>query len=300
MTVTGPIAAEELGFTQPHEHVLLDLSLAKARWDYEGTLTDVDVAIREVAGYRRAGGSSLVEMTTADLGRDPLALARVSAETGVKIVMGAGWYRQPYYPEMIDRYSTAKLAEVLCDELEHGVAATGIRPGVIGEIGCDRSWMTAQEERVLRAAARAQRSTGLGLMTHTPPGAAPQQLEICKEEGVDLRRVAIGHSDALMDATYHRLIASSGAFVSFDLVGQRLYPDEWRCRHLVGLLHQGLAPSILLSMDLCHRSRLTLWGGPGYAYLKEQFLPRLSNAGATEEQLHQMTVLNPARFLCAA
>src|SRR5579863_10367693 len=101
ITVTGPISPSALGFTQPHEHVLVDLSLAKGRWDYEGTLVDVEIAIEEVRAYARSGGASLVEMTTSDLGRDPMGLARVSKETGVQIIMGSGWYREPYYPETI-------------------------------------------------------------------------------------------------------------------------------------------------------------------------------------------------------
>jgi phosphotriesterase-related protein len=299
MTVTGPIEPHELGFTQPHEHVLVDLALAKSRWDYEGTLIDVDVALEEVRAYGEAGGSCLVEMTTADLGRDPAGLLRISTETEVKLVMGTGWYRQPYYPEMIDKTATSALAEIILEEIVNGVGGTGIRPGVIGEIGCDRRWLSAQEERALRAAARAQKGTNLGLMTHTPPGAAAAQLEVLHDEGVDLRRVAVGHADSLMDIDYHHSIISTGAFISFDLVGQSLYPDAWRCQHLVELVRQGFAGSVLLSMDLCHRSRLKRWGGPGYGYLREQFLPRLRSAGATDEEIHQITVVNPRRFLAA-
>lgn len=299
MTVTGPISPDALGFTQPHEHVLVDLSLAKGRWDYEGSLVDVEIAIEEVRAYARSGGTSLVEMTTPDLGRDPLGLARVSRETGVQIVMGSGWYREPYYPETIDRTSTSALASVLVEELESGVGDTGIRPGVIGEIGCDRQWLAAREERVLRAAARAQIRTNLGLMTHTPPGAAFVQLEVLAEEGVDLNRVAIGHADAFMNADYHRSIAKTGAFLSFDLIGQPLYPDLWRGEHLVGLMREGLTPSLLLSMDLCHRSRLVRWGGSGYSYLRDHFLGLLSAKGVSDEELQQLTVENPRRFLAS-
>lgn len=297
MTVTGPMAPEGLGFTQPHEHVLLDLSRAHARWDYEGLLADVDVAIEEIRAYRASGGVSLVEVTTPDLGRDPAGLARVSAETGVRIVMGTGWYREPYYPELIDRASTQQLAEVMLAEVEDGASGTGVRPGVIGEIGSDRRWISAQEERVFRAAARAQMLTNLGLMTHTPPGSAHDQLAILREEGVDLRRVAVGHADALMNIDYHRSIADTGAFLSFDLVGQALYPDAWRCDVLITLLHEGLTESVLLSTDLCHRSRLKRWGGAGYPYLRESFLPLLRQAGMPDEEITQMTVVNPRRFL---
>ena len=108
----------------------------------------------------RAGGTALVEVTTPDFGRDPERLRRVAERTGLRIVMGTGWYRQPYYPESIDRTPTEALAGQMIAELTQGVGGTGIRAGIIGEIGAHGSYLTAQEERVLRAAARAQRATG--------------------------------------------------------------------------------------------------------------------------------------------
>jgi phosphotriesterase-related protein len=297
MTVTGPVRPADLGFTQPHEHVLIDLSRARARWDYEGLLIDTDVAAEELRAYRASGGRSLVEVTTPDLGRDPAGLARVSRDSGVQIVMGTGWYREPYYPELIDRSATQQLAEIMIEETVQGAGDSGVLPGVIGEIGSDRRWISAQEERVFRAAARAQKASNLGLMTHTPPGSADAQLEILREEGVDLRRVAVGHADALMSIGYHRSIARTGAFVSFDLVGQPLYPDSWRCETVVALLREGLGSSILLSLDLCHRSRLRRWGGGGYSYLRDSFIPLLTRSGVSEEAIIQMTVANPRSFL---
>ena len=115
MTVTGPIGPHALGFTQPHEHVLVDLSLAKGRWDYEGTLVDVEIAIEEVRAYARSGGTSLVEMTTPDLGRDPnracSSLERNwrADRHGNRLVSPALLSRE------IDRTSTSALAAMLVE-----------------------------------------------------------------------------------------------------------------------------------------------------------------------------------------
>ena len=188
MTVTGPVPASSLGFVLPHEHLLIDLTRAKARWDLEGLLDEPAIAATELAAFGVLGGRTLVEMTTDDLGRDPAGLRSVSTASGVNVVMGTGWYREPYYPESIDQLSANRLADHIIAEIDHGVGDTGIRPGVIGEIGCDRRWLSAREERVLRAAARAQAGRGLGLMTHTPPGVAQQQLEVLREEGADFGR----------------------------------------------------------------------------------------------------------------
>ena len=71
--------------------------------------------------------------------------------------MGGGWYRTAYYPPeaMIDRRSVDSLAEELVDDATVGVGETGIRIGIIGEIGTDKPWLSPAEERVHRAAARA-------------------------------------------------------------------------------------------------------------------------------------------------
>jgi predicted metal-dependent phosphotriesterase family hydrolase len=297
MTVRGPVPVVALGHTQPHEHVLLDLGSTAYRWDYEGLLNDPDVAGIELQAYRDAGGVTLCDLTTADLGRDPAGLQRASAASGVHIVMGTGWYRWPYYPEAIERSSTTVLADLLVGEIEHGVGDTGVRPGVIGEVGSDKTWIRGIEERVLRAAARAQARTGLGLMTHTPPGAAVSQLEILLDAGADPSRIAVGHSDALLDTTYHEAIRNRGAFLSFDLVGQTVYPDALRARHVVDLAREGHLEWILLSTDLCHRSRLRAWGGSGYPFLLESFLPALRRLGLNDGEIAVLTVDNPARFL---
>lgn len=204
MTVLGPIADSALGHVQAHEHVFLDLGRAPYRWDYEGLLDDPAVAVEELSAYRAAGGTTLCELTTPDLGRNPTALRDAALASAVNLVMGCGWYRGPYYEPGMDRRSTSELADSLVDEIEQGVGDSGIRPGLIGEIGSDKAWLSGLEERAFRASARAQARTGLALMTHTPPGGAAVQLEILAEAGADLRRVAIGHSDALLDGAITR------------------------------------------------------------------------------------------------
>ena len=297
MTVLGPIAGSELGHVQAHEHVFLDLGRAPYRWDYEDLLDEPAVALEELSAYRAAGGTTLCELTTPDLGRKPGALREAAQASGVHLVMGCGWYRGPYYEPGMDSQSTSALADELVREIEAGVGESGIRPGLIGEIGSDKAWLSGLEERAFRAAGRAQHRTGLALMTHTPPGAAAVQLEILAEAGADLRRVAIGHSDGLLDRSYHEAIRATGAWLSFDLIGQAAYPDERRARHLVELLSAGHLEHILLSTDICHRARLRAWGGPGYPFLIEQFLPRLAVLGVSEGQLAILTRDNPRRFL---
>ena len=191
MTVRGPIAADQLGFVQPHEHLLLNVEWIETRWSLDGILDDEALAIEELSAYRAAGGQSIFDLTNNGLRRDPEAVRRISEATGVHVVMGCGWYRQPFYPaeELIDRTSTQALADRLLDEIDNGLDGTDVRPGIIGEIGSNKDFVSAQEERVFRAAGRAAAHSGLAVTTHSvasPVGL--EHLRILCEEGVDPAR----------------------------------------------------------------------------------------------------------------
>lgn len=297
VTVLGPIQADNIGHTQTHEHLLLDSNRPEYMGDLDKVLNHPEIAIQELESYHQSGGRTLVEATPPDLGRDPRGLRRIAEASSVNIVMGMGLYREPYYPPWVDFGSTQELTELFIHEIDNGVGDSGIRPGIIGEIGSHRAWVSAREERVFRAAGRAQRERGLGLMTHTPPGAAAQQLAILDEEGTDLTKVAIGHADTWLDLDYHLSILATGAFLSFDHVGNPVYPDDWRAQQTADLIRRGFTDQILLSTDIYMRRRLKAWGGAGYGFLIDAFVPRLRDLGVQDEEIHQITVENPSRFL---
>jgi len=296
-TVRGPVDPAALGRTLAHEHVFCDLYRVSGNVNH--LLNDEDLAVVELGALVRAGGTALVEVTTPDLGRDVAKLRGVAERTGLHIVMGTGWYRQPFYPETIDRTSTEALARQIIGELMEGVEGTGIRAGIIGEIGAHGSFLTAQEERVLRAAARAQRATGAPLTTHAvmyPVGTA--QLPILREEGVDPSRVIIGHCDTYLDRDYHLTILQVGAYAQFDTVGRvHINPDERRADALVGLLRAGWGERLLLSSDRCHRTDLHAFGGVGYDVVLTRFFDMLRERGVSQEELDLMTIENPRRVL---
>ena len=280
-----------------HEHIFCDIYRETGRLNE--LLNDEALAVEELSALRKAGGTALVEVTTPDLGRDPAALRRVAEKTGLHIIMGTGWYRQPFYPPEIDRLSTNELAELMVTELTEGVAGTGILAGIIGEIGVHSDYATAQEERVLRAAARAQKATGAALTTHAsmyPVGLV--QLEILKDEGVDLSRVIIGHCDTYLDQSYHLAILEAGAYVQFDTVGRNhMNPDSRRAGAFVELVRLGWKHKLLLSSDRCHRSDLCAFGGVGYGYVFTGFFDLLRAEGVDNETLDTVTIDNPRRVL---
>lgn len=297
MSVTGPVDAADLGVVLPHEHVFANLVR-----EYRGTglLNDEHLARMELTALRAAGGSTLVDLTLDEIGRDPGALRRVAEATGVTIIMGCGHYRDPYLDrDWFDRHAVDAIADELVRDIEEGVGGTGIRAGVIGEIGADKSYVSAAEERSFRAAARAQLRTGLTISTHAarwPVGL--DQLALLTAEGVDPRRVIIGHADTVPLPEYHLELARSGCYVSFDSIGTGTAYDLRRVvDYILALVRAGHAGQILLSHDVFLRGHLLADGGCGYGYLLTSFLPLLTQAGLDQEEARQLVTANPRAAL---
>lgn len=307
-TVTGPIPAASIGFALPHEHTAIALWHVRDRWDYWELTADEPMIATELEAFRALGGTCLADLTLPGVGRDPGWLRRLSERTGLAIVMGAGWYREAYYPPeaRIDRRSVDELGEELVREFHAGVGESGVRPGVLGEIGTDKPWVSAQEERVFRAVARASRATGMAVITHavmSDVGLA--QLRILEDAGADPGRVVVGHADSYPSLEHYLRIIDRGASVEFDFLGMSFtvmekYGEARVVGLLLELLERGHADRVLLSQDVCHNSQLKPYGGNGYVYLQEVFLPRLREAGVPEEAIERMTVENPRRILALA
>jgi phosphotriesterase-related protein len=297
MTVTGPVAADELGVVLPHEHVFIDLV---REYRGSGLLNDEHLACRELRALKSAGGSTLVDLTLDEIGRDPAALRRVSEATGIAIVMGCGHYRDPYLDrDWFDRTAVDAIADQIVLDITDGVGGTGVRAGIIGEIGADRAYISAAEERSFRAAARAHRRTGLTISTHAarwPVGLA--QLRLLAEEDVDPRRVIVGHTDSVPIPGYHLALVKQGCYVSFDSIGTGSPYDTHRAvGYVIDLVRAGFGSQLLLSHDVCLRDHLNATGGRGYAYLLTEFLPMLTAAGLDEEQVRAFVTENPRAAL---
>jgi predicted metal-dependent phosphotriesterase family hydrolase len=308
ITTGGPIDPASLGVTLPHEHTAISLWHIPDRWDYWELTRDEPLIVEELGRFRAAGGGTIVDLTLPGVGRDPGWLGRVATATGLNVVMGCGWYRGAYYPveALIDRRTIDDLADELVREATDGVGDSGVRPGIIGEIGTDKPWVSALEERVHRAAARASRRTGLPITTHavmSDVGLA--QLRIFEDEGADPSRVVIGHADSYPHLDHYLAIVGRGASVQFDFLGMSFTPTE---RHgeggivelLCELLGRGHVERVLLSQDVCHNSQLVRYGGNGYAYVAGTFLPRLRAAGVSHAEIETITIANPRRLLTVA
>ena len=343
-TVLGPIAPESLGVTLPHEHCYMDLSARfvppqeatllglayqpvslENRWfvNYHATgnldnlkLDDERVITDEVVRFKKAGGGSIVDMSNIGLGRDPRALAALSRMTGVNLVMGSGHYVEPSVPgglEM-DEY---EIADCITRDVHEGVGNTGIRAGLIGEIGC--SWpVTQNEQKSLRAAARAQRTTGAPINFH--PGFSPDAVflgaRVLEEAGADLSHVAISHVEARVFDHEKRLeLARMGFLLEFDLFGVEGYQrirmvysednpmpahmpnDGTRVEMMMALCDAGFADRVLISPDICTKHRLCTYGGHGYAHILLNAVPLMREKGLDGPTIRLFMVDNPARLL---
>ncbi|MFH0751763.1 MAG: phosphotriesterase-related protein, partial [Chloroflexota bacterium] len=228
-TVLGRIDPGGLGFTLPHEHTRCVLWQIPARWDYWELTGQDELILPELGRFRELGGTCLVDVTLQSIGRDPARLRRLAEASGLHLVMGCGWYREAYYPAeaLIDRRSVGSLADEIVREFEQGADGTGVRPGIIGEIGTDKPWLSAQEERVFRAVARASRATGMAVTTHGVMSAVGlAQLDVLEDAGADPGRVVIGHADSFPELDHWLRIAERGASVECDFLGMSFTPQE--------------------------------------------------------------------------
>ena len=343
-TVLGAVGGEELGFTLPHEHLVFDgssifaeplaatdrrMALAPLGWEtlswlryhpYENLdnvrMLDEVEASNELGLYRDSGGCTIVDVTIPGIGRDPVALARISRATGVNIVMGTGLYTEPSLPPHFRNMGVDEMAALFVTELRAGVGSTGIRAGIIGEIACN--WPVAPTElKAVRAAAMAQRETGVSISLH--PGRhreAPFELaSLLRECGADLSRVIFCHTDARLRHHDDRLrLADLGCVLEYDLWGwEGHFPSYWtsddhmdlpndtdRIKELRALIDSGHIERVVMSHDICVRSRRVRWGGWGYVHIPMYVVPMMRSRGFEETEIRQLTVENPRRLLCTA
>ncbi|MGV2817437.1 phosphotriesterase family protein [Phyllobacterium sp. SL163] len=332
MTVNGPIAAEALGITLMHEHILNDCRcwwhapktperqylaggfvcmeiLGELKQDpfvnkHNITLDDEPLAISELRAFANAGGQTVVEPTCRGIGRNPLALRRIAKAAGLNVVMGAGYYLGSSHPAEVADMTVGDIANEIVREAVEGVDGTDVKIGLIGEIGVSSDF-TAEEEKSLRGAAQAQVRTGLPLMVHLPGWfrLGHRVLDVVAQEGADIRHTVLCHMNPSHDDfSYQSELAARGAFIEYDMIGMDFFyadqqvqcpSDEEAARAIVRLAEAGYLDRVLLSHDVFLKMMLTRYGGNGYAYVLRHFLPRLKRHGLDETALDQMMRANP-------
>jgi phosphotriesterase-related protein len=295
MTALGPIEPGDAGFTLHHEYVIAH----PPGGDQDFVLDDPHSALTELEAFYLAGGRTIVDMTTADDGRDAAALAWVAARSPVNLVAATGYAEDGVAAPVIGSREVAAIASEMVRDLREGIDGTIVRAGVIAA-GVSHDRITPVEDRVLRAAALAHAETGAAISVRAEGGTmALPAIEVLRQEGVVPSRVIAGHLDQRLDESLLLSVLETGAYVSFDQISQRRYgADEARAAMIRLLVALGYGDQLLLSGGLGRRSAFPAYGGePGWTYLVEGFPLVLMEEGVPAPVIRQMFVENPARAL---
>ena len=295
-TVNGDISKDKLGVTMAHEHFIVDLD--RVRKDGVSKIETVDEVIPEIKKMMGLGVKSAFEVTTNDMGRDPLKLKEISDITGLNIVCSTGFYLSEYHPDVLNKLTKEEIAEIYIKDLTVGIDDTGIKAGLIGEIASNKTAFIGNEKKILEAAGVASVKTGSAVSTHTGKFTAKETIDILLNEGVNSDKVIIGHQDLIDDIDYHVSLLQRGINIGFDTCGKSAYvKDEIRARNIMKLIEKGYGDHIVLSNDVSRRTYFTSFGQNGYLSVMNIVVPFLKEYGIKDSDLHKLLVDNPSRIV---
>ena len=320
-TVAGPVSSDNLGVTLMHEHVLygytgyfVDDTIAP--FDREAVLAS---ALKRMKDIKACGVKTFVDATTNDSGRDPLFLKEISEKSGVNIVCSTGLYREeeggsPYFKHrstlpMLD--VVQEIAELFEAEVTRGIGKTGVKAGVI-KVASGNGSISPYEEKVLKAAGRAQKATGVPIITHTEAGTmGPEQIDILVAEGANPKQIMSGHAGGHCDFKYHTSILDKGVYLSFDRLGADMPPamcDAWRKGSIIGLIGLGYTKQLIMSHDTIVKflgrslDEFLAAAVPNWypTHVFKKIIPALREARVTEDKINTIMADNPRRLFAGA
>lgn len=319
-TLRGDIKPEQLGFTYSHEHIVCRPAYWAERGEDDLLLDDKEKSKLDVEDFKRYGGKSIVDATAVDYGRDVQAVKEISDELDIHIVGTAGFNKSflwdakikeelkpiigeyKTYTEWIENKSINELTEFVVREVEEGLEGTPFKAGQV-KFGTGYNRITPLEEKTLRAVARAHHETKAPLHSHTEAGTMGlEQIELLKNEGVDLSYMSFGHMDRNPDPYYHEQVAKTGAYLSFDGIAKIKYaPESTRINCILELVKKGYEDQILVSGDTARKTYFKHYDyGLGLEYIIAKWVPRfIDDANRQgfdgEELVRKFFIENPAR-----
>ncbi len=307
----GPVDVDELGLTLIHEHVRATDEAMRFQFPH---LYDEDAeweaAISDANAVKGHGVTTVVEPSAMFLHRDARFSEKVADESGLNVILATGVYTYDHLPQPLMNRNEDQIAEIYVHEIENGIQGTGIKAAFI-KCAADEAGVTPNVEKMHRAAARACKQTERPIMAHSHPssGTGLEQMRVFGEEGVDPSKVQIAHTGDTDDLDYIERLLDTGCWIGMDRYGLDLFlPTEKRNATVLALLERGHADRMFLSQDWCstldwfppevmeelHAAMTPKWS---MTFLFEQVIPELKERGMTDEQLDQMMVENPKRWL---
>jgi phosphotriesterase-related protein len=253
-TVQGAVEEQELGVVLAHEHVRFRDEAVAAEWPsrYDEQL-ELEAALLAVRAARDRGVQTIIDPTAMYGGRDVRFMKRVADETGVRIVACTGIYSYDHLPHYFENRDVDVMADHFVEDIEKGIQGTDIKAAFL-KCAADAPGVTEHVEKIHRAVARASVQTGASIMAHSMPAVAtgPRQVEIFKEEGVDLARVQIAHCGDTDDIGYIEGLIEQGVYVGLDRYGLEMYQTiDKRNETAAELLRHGHAERLIISQDFC-------------------------------------------------
>lgn len=300
-TALGPVATANLGPTLMHEHIVTRSPGVYENWPH---LFERDAVLalaeRKMADLAARGIRTIVDLTTVDLGRDIGLIVDVARRCQIQVIVATGvWWMPPRY---FSAHGIDAAADLFIRDITQGIATSGVKAAII-KCATDTAGVTPVIDNVLRAAARAQIATGVPISTHTWAAgrSGDAQQAIFAQEGVDLRRVIIGHSGDTEDFGYLRGLMQRGSTIGMDRFGlDHLLPMAKRVEVVARLCAEGYASQMVLSHDancwtdtLSEEEKRRTRPHWHYNHISDDIVPALRAAGVTEEHIAQMLVHNP-------
>jgi phosphotriesterase-related protein len=329
-TVTGPLAAERLGSTCMHDHVLSDSTSLRRdgaspmpdvdrvtaevrgylQWNMLALadnlrLDDADLAVEELGPLRGTAQRAVVECSSWGLGPSHAGLPDISRRSGVTVVAAYGAYIPRTVPGWIAAMTEAELEEHFVAALQIAVPGASFRAGMLGIMGTTGE-LAARELEQLRAAARAAARTGAAMSVRLEPEARRglEVLAVAAAEGVGADRVVFTNADEYMDAAYWDELAGAGAVLEMCFgtesahVGRIDSPsDRERLTFFPDFVAGHPHARFVLGQSTWTKAQLRHYGGYGYDYLMRRIVPELAARGVVEERRIGMLVTEPARLL---
>jgi phosphotriesterase-related protein len=299
MTTRGPIAPEDLGVTDYHEHLYVEPPGWLHKIDPDFALNSVEKSAEELKRFAKAGGRTLCELTAVDFGRNVNKIKAVAdAVPEVNVIMTAGYNRPYYMGRWLAAVSEADMVRDTVRDLMVGIDGTNIKAGII-KCGTEYNNFNENGRKLVRVAASAHRETGRPVITHTTAGTMGyEQVALLMEGGVEPHRIALSHMDRDLDFFEHLRIAKMGVYLGYDSFGKSKYgPETDRLDLLRQLIDAGVGNRILIGNDL---GRPSYWksygGGPGLDFVLDQIIPRMLLSGFTQAEVDTLLLHNPRRF----
>jgi len=303
-SVSGPLDTADLGFTLMHEHILMLSPGVKENFAVFDRGAEMANAVQRLKEVQDRGVKTLVDLTVGNWRDIPFVKEAVAA-SGMQVIVATGVYWEvPYYFKAQSGRSIEHIADLFTRDITDGIMDTGVKAGVI-KCATDEPGVTPDVERILRAAAKAHRATGVHISTHTHAASEVglKQQDIFEDEGVDLGRVVIGHSGDTEDTAYLQKLCDRGSLIGMDRFGLDLFlTTPQRVATIQKMCELGYANKMVLSHDAaCHidwvdpplrEKLLPKWN---FNHIPDDVLPALREAGVSEDDIAAMTVDNPRR-----